>query len=305
MKIAPTLALLALCPFAAFAEENQKASVTPAPETAPKSDKIGLYVIGYGAYQAPADLSHGGTGTVQRTTWDGEVAYTGPVGDDTTLDLDYEAKWTHNRFSDVAPYGDTESHFMGAHAVHMFEKTWGVGVVGAVELASETAADLLGDGVRGGAGASVMWKPSNTLSMETGASIQTQFGQRATPSPYIRWKWLAAKNLELEFRATGLQNGFSGTWFITDNKATSVRVSVFYENAQYALREGAGADGVAIREIPLRVTFTQFLNESFFVSLRAEAMLFHREGFYRDDEKVGVFQTNFAPGIGLMAGLRL
>ncbi len=305
MKLAPSLALLALCPLAAFAQDNQNALATPAPEPEAKSGKIGLYVIGYGEYQAPADLSHGGVGTVQRTICDGEVAYAGEVGDDTTLELGYEAKWTNNRFSAGAPYGDTESHFMGTHALHMFDKTWGAGVIGAVELASETSADLLGDGVRGGAGASVVWKPSDTLSMETGAAIQTLFGQKPTLSPYVRWKWLATKNLELEVRAIGLQNGVAGTWFITDNKATILRVSLFYETAQYALRQGAGADGVMIGEVPLRLTFIQFLNESLFMAVRGEVMLSHKESFYSNNNKVGSFQTDFAPGIGLMAGMRL
>lgn len=305
MKLVPTLALIALGPLAAFAGNNQNAPATPAPEPSAKSEKSGLIAIGYGEYQAPADLSHGGVGTVSRTVADGEFIYTGAVSADTTLLLDYEAKWTHNRFSGAAPYGDTESHFMGAHAIHMFDDTWGAGFVGAVELASETSADLLGDGVRGGVGASVVWKASDTLSTETGFSIQSQFGRKPTPSPFIKWKWLVSKSVELELRATGMQNGITGTWYITDNKATSLRVTLFYETVQYALRSGAGADGVGIGEVPLRLTFTQFLSENFFVAVRGGVTLSHRESFYRNDNRVGVFETRAAPFVGLMAGLRL
>jgi hypothetical protein len=178
-------------------------------------------------------------------------------------------------------------------------------MVGAVELAAETSADLLGSGVRGGAGATAIWKPSESVSTETGLSLQTQFGQRATPAPYLRWKWRAAKNLELELRSIGLQNGVVGTWFITDDKASSLRASLFYETAQYALRAGAPADGVMIGEVPLRLTFTQFLNRSCFVSLRGQLTLIHRESFYRNNDKVGGFNTGVAPGFGLMVGLLL
>ncbi len=294
---------LMLTPLAALAAPTDS-DARSAPETKP-AEKIGIYALTYGEYRPGAEIRDGASGSVRRTVWDGEIIYSGEIAERTRLDLDYEAKWTHNDFRDIAPYGDTETHFFGAHATRMFNERWGAGLVAAVELASETSADLFRDGLRGGAGATLLWHPADGLTLETGGLIQTQFGRDPMLSPYVKWKWAAHANLELEARATGLQNGLAATWYVTDNKATSVRLSCFYETATYALRPGAGAEGVFTGEVPLRLILTQFLTETVFVAARAEVTLFHREGFYTDDLKVGGFQTGVAPAYGLMLGLRL
>lgn len=302
------LTFCAFAPLAVFAAEtvsdkNPSASpAAPAPLVAQDSTFL---AIAYGEYRPGAEINNGASGSVSRTVADGELIWLGAIADDTRLELDYEAKWTQNRFKGVQPYGDTESHFFGVHSVHMFDKEFGIGGVAAVELASETSADLLREGLRGGAGASFVWNISDTLKTETGGSIQTMFGDSPMLSPYVSWKWLARPDLELEARASGRQNGVQGVWYITENKATSLRVSLMYETSNYALRDGAGAEGVFVGEVPLRVTFTQFLCKEFFVAARAEVTLTHRESFYADDNKVGGFQTGVAPVYALMCGLRL
>lgn len=303
MKSATALAAFALAPLAAFAAEPTVGNSKSDTATVPQDSTF--LAIAYGEYRPSAEISNGATGSVRRTVWDGELIWTGAVSDNTRLDLDYEAKWMHNRFKGtVAPYGDTESHFFGTHAVHMFDKEYGAGLIAAVEFAAETRADLFRDGLRGGAGASFVWNISDTVKTETGATVQTLFGDSPTLSPYVSWKWLARPDLELELRATGRMNGVLGTWFITENKATSLRVSLMYEPMNYALRDGSGAEGLFIGETPLRVTFTQFFSKNFFVAARVEATLTHRESFYTNERKVGSFQTGVAPVYGLMAGLK-
>lgn len=301
-RLATLTPLMLLAP--AFAFANEGAGKQP-PDTAAKREKIGLYALSYGEYRPSADLRDGASGSVRRTVWDGEIIHSGEVAQGTRLDLDYEAKWTHNDFRGVTPYGDTETHFFGAHVAHMISSEWGAGVVGAIEFASETSADLFRDGLRGGGGLTAVWKPSASVSLETGAMIQSQFGRTPRSLPYLRWKWAVNPHLDLEARVTGLQNGVSATWYLTDNKATSLKLTCFYETAAYALHEGAGADGVSTGELPLRLTATQFLNETLFVAARAEIILCHREGFYANDTKLAGFETEVAPAFGLLVGLRL
>ena len=305
----PTAVLkpLLFAPLAALAAEPAAApSSAPAAEVKPaKGDKLGVFALTYGEYRPRAEIRDGASGSVRRSVWDTEVIYTRGIFTRTQLDLDYEAKITRNDFRRIAPYGDTQSHFFGMHAAHTFDSEWGAGLVGAVELAAEDAADLTRDGLRGGGGPTVMWMPNDSVSMETGALVQTQFGRDAKIIPYLKWRWAAHKNLDLEARVTGLQNGVAALWYLTDNKATSVRLSCFYETATYALRDGAGAEGVSTGEVPLRLIFTQFLNETVFVAARAEITLFHREGFYANNAKVGGFETGPAPAFGLLLGVRL
>lgn len=288
--------LLALLPLLAFAAD-------PAP-VAPAS--MEGYALANAGRAFAADIRDAGGAKVSRNLAGYELIGTGDFDNRRThLDLDYEAKYSDNDFSGgPAPYGDTWSHFFGAHATRMTGETWGVGAVAAVEFAAENEADLLSDGFRGGGAITSLYKPSDRLSMETGIAAQSQFGQGPVFYPYVRWKWSPRRDLELEARVTGLQNGVAATWFVTDNKATSVRVSLFYETATYALRDTSAARGVSIGEVPLRVTLTQFLSEKFFVSARAEYVFAHTEGFYAGGEKIAELKTKPAPALGVTAGLR-
>lgn len=291
--------LPAFLPAALFAAETRTEAPSP-------RDSAQVIVMGYGEYRPSATLYKGGaSGSVRRTLGDGEIIRTGPVTADTNLDLDYEAKWTHNEFTGATvPYGDTESHFFGAHISHLFDENYGFGVVGGLELASETAADLFRDGIRGGAGASFVWNPSKTFTTETGITVQTQYGRNPTLSPYVVWRWVLSPSLELGVRCTGLTNGVSGTWWVTENKATSVKLSLSYDTANYALRDGAIADGYYTGDVPVRLVVTQFLTPHLFVAARGEVTLIHRETFSRDNDTVAVFQTKPSTAIALIVGAR-
>ncbi len=244
-------------------------------------------------------------GDVSRTQAGYELIARGPLNGTDFMALDYEFKYTDNRFHGAAaPYGDTQSHFLGAKYNRMTDARHGFGVVGGAELAAENEADLLGDGRRGGIGPTVLWNPSAKFTTETGVTVQTQFGRPATVSPYVKWVYTPGAAAEFEVRATGLQNGLLGTWFITENKATSLRLSLMYETMQYALRDGAPARGVITGEVPLRATLTQFLSPHLFVAVRAEAVLWHREEFYRDDRRLDRVETQPATTLGLLMGAR-
>ena len=299
MKKTILLAALPLLAGTAFGEETRADAARPA-------DDAQVIAMAYGEYRPSAALYKGGAaGSVRRTLADGEIIRTGPITADTSLDLDYEAKWTHNTFRDVsAPYGDTESHFFGAHVAHLFDEHFGIGFAGGVELASETDADLFRDGIRGGAGASFVWNPSKTFTTETGLTIQSQFGRDPSASPYVVWKWIVSKNFEFNIRCTGLTNGISGTWWVTDDKATSVRLSVSYDTANYALRSGSFAEGFYTNDTPVRLSVTQFLTPHLFVTARGEITLDHRENFFRDNNDVGTFKTKPAPAFALIVGTR-
>lgn len=296
-NIVPRVIPLLACPILACATEPQIAAAPP-----PGFDGFALVS---GDIKAAADIKDTPGAQVSRRQLGYELIGTGHIAPNTRLDLDYEFKSGDNHFQGIAaPYGDTRSHFFGAKIGHMIDATYGAGLIGGFEFAGEDQVDLLRDGLRGGLGITFLYNASETFTTETGASIQTMFGQDPRLSPYIKWKWQAAPQLELELRATGIQNGIVGTWYVTENKATSVRVSLWYETSLYALREDAPAEEVNMGETTLRLTLTQFLSEMVFVAARAELSLTHREDFFTDGTRIARFDTTPTPAIGIVAGLR-
>ena len=315
MKIIPALAFLAFCPVVASAAETVSTpavsgdasamSDATASEPSPPSDKLGLFLIGYGEYRPTAKIMDGASGTVRRTVADGEIIYSHDVAEGTHLDLDYEAKWTHNEFTASRP---TATRRLISSARTSRRCSTSIGASARSPRSNwrpRPTPTSFRTVCAAGGGASLVWNPSKTFTTETGLTVQTQFGQDPTPSPYIRWKWAAAKNFDFEIRATGLTNGVFGTWYVTNDRATSVRVSLSYDTANYGLRDGAFARGFYTGETPLRVTFTQFLCENFFVAARAEVTLQHRESFYTDNTRIAGYSTGVAPVFALMAGVRL
>lgn len=256
-----------------------------------------------------ADISSAGAleGTFERARSGVELIHEGP---NHALDLElyrYENRMTGGLAADAArAYGDTEDVIVSG----FWQTARGEGgkaqVIGALELAGETAASA-SDSLRWGLGGAYRWKPAEEWDVALGLMVQSRFEMDALPIPYVRIYWDPRPDLRIELRGTGLQNGFYARWFATADKATSLDLACAYETLTFRLTDNAeGPRAVAIGEVPIRIGVTQFLEPSgtWFARVAYAYNAFHRQSFRRDGESIGAFEADGAPVFTVRVGAR-
>lgn len=298
----PLLLIAGLLPFAVFSQEAS----TPA--------KTGWVLMGDYQGHGAADVSHadGLSGTFQRTRSGFEAIHEGA---DHALDIEYY-NYTHKFTGAIAGnpdrvYGDTSDFIVSGFTQWQARSGHGhYQFIGALEAAPETSDTSglgLGDAVRWGFGGAYRWTPAATFDVALGVMLQDRYEMSILPIPYVRAKWTPDASVSIEFRITGLQNGFYARWFATADKATSIDFSCAYETLTFRLTDGSyGHRAVSIGEVPLRVGVTQFLESSgtWFIRGAFEWVAFHRETFRHDGNTVNVFQAPDAPGWTMRVGAR-
>ena len=280
----------------------QAAPVAPAPE------KRWVAIADFQTMQ-DTKISNAGTleGSFERSRSGLELIHEGP---NHALDLElyrYENRMTGTLATDpVRAYGDTEDVILSGFWQTARGKDDHIQVIGAVEMAGETAAEA-GDSIRWGLGGAYRWKSGPEWDLALGLMVQSRFEMDALPIPYVRIKWDPVPELRIELRGTGLQNGFYARWFATADKATSLDLACAYETLTFRLTEaGGGPRAVSIGEVPLRIGVTQFLEPSgtWFVRAAYAYNLFHRESFRRDGESIGAFEVGGTPVLTVRVGAR-
>ena len=137
--------------------------------------------------------------------------------------------------------------------------------------------------------------------------LEDRFEASLLPIPYIKATWRPCKYAEVELRATGLQNGIIVRGFLTEDRATTVDLTVAYETLSFALTDGSyGSRAVSIGEVPIRIGVTQFLEKSgtWFVRGSAEWVAYARHSFKHDGETQGAFQPGAQWGLAARVGAR-
>ena len=203
-------------------------------------------------------------------------------------------------------YGDTRDILVSGFVQTALADGDRLQFIGAIEFAAEDGVDL-GDGLRWGAGAAHRWKRRDGWDVALGAMIQDRFEMSPLPIPYLRAIWDASPSVRVEFRGTGLQNGVFSRWFVTEDRATSLDLSVAYETLSFRLANSpAGPRAVAIGEVPIRLGITQFLEPSgtWFARVAVAHNPFHRQSFRRDGDTVAVFQADGSTTLTLRLGAR-
>ena len=274
-----------------------------------KPDKTGwilmLESLGHGA----ADVTHSALGgTYERSATGLEAIHEGP---DHALDIEYYE--FRNRFTGPIAadtdrtYGDVAdlrisgfAQWPGASAHGHYQ------LIGGIECAPETPLTL-GEAFRWGLGGAYRWTPGAEFDVALGLQVVSRYEKSVLPIPYVRAFWRPDPAVSVEFRVTGLQNGFFGKWYVTADKATSVDLACAYETHSFLLTDGSyGARGLGIGEVPIRLGVTQFLESSgtWFVRAGFEWVSFHRETYTHAGITEGVFESADAPGWSLRIGGR-
>ena len=282
------------------------AAASAAPTPAPAPAWVGMADA---QHQSEVEVTDSGasTGTFKRDRAGLELIHEGP---DHALDL--EAYAYDNAMGGALAadperaYGDTRDILVSGFVQTALADGDKLQLIGAVELAAEDGVDL-GDGLRWGAGAAHRWKREDGWDVALGLMVQDRFEMSPLPIPYLRAIWDASPSVRVEFRGTGLQNGVFSRWFVTDDKATSLDLSVAFETLSFRLADGpAGPRAVAIGEVPIRLGLTQFLEPSgtWFARVAVAHNTFHRQSFRRDGETVAVFQADGSTTLTLRVGAR-
>lgn len=293
----PLLLAAALLPVVAVAQEPAK----PA--------KSGWTLMVEGLGHRAADLNRGGVaGTYERSALGFEAIHEGP---DHALDLEYYE--FRNRFTGAIAadsdrsYGDVTDLRLSAFVQAPAGSAHGhYQLIGGFECAPEDTLGF-GDAFRWALGGAYRWTPGAEFDVALGVQVVSRYEQSLLPIPYVRAFWRPDPSVSVEFRVTGLQNGFFGRWFITADKATSLDLACAYETHAFRLTDGSyGGRGLGIGEVPLRVGLTQFLEPSgtWFARVGLEWVAQHRSTYTHDGETRAVFETVGTPGWSVRLGGR-
>lgn len=277
-----------------------------AAETAP-AEKPWLVIADY-QYRGSDAISHSGgvTGEYGRSRAGAEVIY-----QTATAAADLEYYRYQNRFSGAVlgtdrAYGETTDLMLTGFKQWQWNQKYSVQAIYALEAAAEKGVSLT-DGFRWGLGAAVRWQPDAETDLALGVLLEDRLESSVLPIPYVKAVWRPCKWAEVELRATGLQNGIILRGFLTDDRATTVDLSVMYETLTFQLTDGAyGSRAVAIGEVPIRVGVTQFLERSgtWFVRGSAEWVPYARHSFKHDGETQGAFEPGGTWGLSARIGAR-
>jgi hypothetical protein len=247
------------------------------------------------------------TGTFKRDRSGFELIHEGP---DHAVDLEayaYETGFGGPVAADPErAYGDTRDLLVSGFVQTALADGDKLQLIGAVEFAAEDGVDLA-DGLRWGIGGAHRWKREGEWDVALGLMVQDRFEMSPLPIPYLRAIWEPAPSVRIEFRGTGLQNGVFARWFVTDDKATALDLSVAYETLTFRLEDNAaGPRAVAIGEVPIRLGVTQFLEPTgtWFVRAAVAHNAFHRQSFRRDGDTVAVLQADGSTTLTLRLGAR-
>ncbi len=260
-------------------------------------------------HQSETEVSRSGasTGTFKRDRAGLELIHEGP---DHAVDLEayaYDNAMGGPLASDPErAYGDTRDILVSGFVQTALADGDKLQLIGAVEFAAEDGVDLA-DGLRWGVGGAHRWKRTGEWDVALGLMVQDRFEMSPLPIPYLRAIWEPTAAVRIEFRGTGLQNGVFSRWFVTDDKATSLDLSVAYETLSFRLRDSAaGPRAVAIGEVPIRLGVTQFLEPSgtWFARLAVAHNVFHRQSFRRDGDTTAVFQADGSTTLTFRVGAR-
>ena len=203
-------------------------------------------------------------------------------------------------------FGDTTDLMLTGFRQWQWNPDCAVQLIYAAELAAEDSLSLT-DGFRWGLGTAARWRPAADTDLALGILIQDRFENSILPIPYVKMIWTPCRYAEVEFRATGLQNGFIIRGFLTEDKATTVDLVVAYETLTFQLKEVSyGTRAVAIGDVVTRIGITQFLESTgtWFIRFSGEYINFSRYTFNHDGETQGVFQTSPAWATNLRIGAR-
>lgn len=260
-------------------------------------------------HQSEVEVSRSGasTGTFKRDRAGFELIHEGP---DHAVDLEAYV-YQNDLGGPIAAdperaYGDTRDILVSGFVQTALADGDKLQLIGAVEFAAEDGVEL-GDGLRWGIGGAHRWKREGEWDVALGLMVQDRFEMSPLPIPYLRAIWEPAPSVRIELRGTGLQNGVYARWFVTDDKATALDLSVAYETLTFRLEDGpAGPRAVAIGEVPIRLGVTQFLEPTgtWFVRLAVAHNSFHRQSFRRDGDTVAVFQADGSTTLTLRLGAR-
>ena len=253
-------------------------------------------------------VSHSGgvAGEFGRSRTGAELIYQTP---DRAIDLEWY-KYA-NRFSGAIAgsdrsYGDSTDVMITGFRQWDWNQKYAVQLIYALEFAAEEGVSL-GSSHRWGLGAAARWRPDAETDVAIGVLFEDRFEASILPIPYVKATWRPCKYAEVELRATGLQNGIIVRGFLTEDRATTVDLTVAYETLSFALSDGSyGSRAVAIGEVPIRVGVTQFLEKSgtWFVRGSAEWVAFARHSFKHDGETQGSFQPGAQWGLAARVGAR-
>ena len=259
-------------------------------------------------YRASDTVSHSGgvAGEFGRSRTGAELIYQTP---DRAIDLEWY-KYS-NRFSGAIAgsdrsYGDSTDVMITGFRQWDWNQKYAVQLIYALEFAAEEGVSL-GSSHRWGLGAAARWRPDAETDVAIGVLFEDRFEASILPIPYVKATWRPCKHAEVELRATGLQNGIIVRGFLTEDRATTVDLTVAYETLSFALSDGSyGSRAVAIGEVPIRVGVTQFLEKSgtWFVRGSAEWVAFARHSFKHDGETQGSFQPGAQWGLAARVGAR-
>ena len=259
-------------------------------------------------YRGSDAVSHSGgvTGEFGRSRTGAELIYQTP---DRAIDLEWYQY--ANRFSGAIAgtdrsYGDTTDVMVTGFRQWDWNQKYGVQLIYALEFAAEEGVSL-GGSRRWGLGAAARWRPDAETDVAVGVLLEDRFKDSVLPIPYVKATWRPCKYAEVELRATGLQNGIIVRGFLTEDRATTVDLTVAYETLSFALSDASyGSRAVAIGEVPIRVGVTQFLEKSgtWFVRGSAEWAAYARHSFKHDGETQGVFQPGANWGLAARIGAR-
>ena len=259
-------------------------------------------------YRGDDAVSHSGgvTGEFGRSRTGAELIYQTP---DRAIDLEWY-QYTH-RFSGAIAgsdrsYGDTTDVMVTGFRQWDWNQKYGVQLIYALEFAAEEGVSL-GSSHRWGLGVATRWRPDAETDIALGVLLEDRFEDSILPIPYIKATWRPCQYAEVELRATGLQNGIIVRGFLTEDRATTVDLTVAYETLSFALTDGSyGSRAVAIGEVPIRIGVTQFLEKSgtWFVRGSAEWVAYARHSFKHDGETQGAFQPGAQWGLAARVGAR-
>lgn len=292
--------LLPLALLAAASLSAQQPAAAPAPAWIAMADL---------QHQSEVEVSRSGasTGTFKRDRAGFELIHEGP---DHAVDLEAYAYETDMGGPIAADperaYGDTRDILVSGFVQGDLADGDKIQLIGAVEFAAEDGVELA-DGLRWGIGGAHRWKREGEWDVALGVMVQDRFEMSPLPIPYLRAIWEPAPAVRIEFRGTGLQNGVFSRWFVTDDKATALDLSVAYETLTFRLTDGpAGPRAVAIGEVPIRLGVTQFLEPTgtWFARLAIAHNAFHRQSFRRDGDTVAVFQADGSTTLTFRIGAR-
>ena len=203
-------------------------------------------------------------------------------------------------------YGDTTDVMVTGFRQWDWNGRCAVQLIYALEFAAEEGVGL-GGASRWGLGGAVRWKPDAETDVALGLLFEDRYENSLLAIPYLKAVWRPCRQAEVELRATGLQNGLIVRGFLTEDRATTVDLTVAYETLGFMLKDAAyGSRAVSIGEVPVRVGVTQFLEGTgtWFVRASAEWAAFARHSFRHDGETMGVFQPGANWGFAARVGAR-